>query len=340
MAIGQLMLDLEGQTLTVEEVEVLKHPQVGGVIYFSRNYESPEQISALSESIRRVRPELLIAVDQEGGRVQRFCKGFTRIPAMQNFLPLFRKDPQDAIYWLKNTGWLMASELLATGVDLSFAPVLDTDDQYCSVIADRSFSSVPAEVSVLAGAFIDGMHEAGMAATGKHFPGHGSVSGDSHLQLPEDHRSLPEISAHDMLPFVELGPRLDAIMPAHISFPSVDDKYPVGFSTYWLKTVLRKHLRFPGAIFSDDLSMAGAAIIGNYAERSKRALVAGCDMILVCNHRQGALQALAALPMSPNVQSSERLQKMKSRKKISLRQLQASERWFTTRQFLECMTSN
>ena len=204
--------------LTPEEEELLQHPHVGGVIYFSRNYQSPEQIKALSENIRQLRPGLLLAVDQEGGRVQRFKEGFTTLPPMQQFLSLYRKNAQSTLAIVKDSAWLMASELLSVGIDISFAPVLDIDDFFSDVIADRSFSSVATEVVALANAWIMGMKEAGMAVTGKHFPGHGGVKGDSHHVLPVDKRSFEQIAKQDLIPFVELMPQLDALMPAHILF--------------------------------------------------------------------------------------------------------------------------
>ena len=292
MTIGPVMLDLEGLTLTSEEEALLLHPLVGGVIYFARNYESPEQIQALAQAIREIRPELLLAVDQEGGRVQRFKEGFTPLPAMQQFLPLYRKNAQAALSLVENTGWLMASELLSVGVDFSFAPVLDLDDHHCEVIANRSFSPKAEETLSLTGAFLAGMHAAGMATTGKHFPGHGSVAGDSHLLLPVDKRGFDEIASKDLLPFVGLQSHLDALMPAHILFPKVDDKQPVGFSSYWLQTVLRTDLGYKGVTFIDDLSMEGAVGAGTYTERAQLALDAGCDMVLVCNNRAGALEVL------------------------------------------------
>jgi beta-N-acetylhexosaminidase len=298
MSLGPIIIDLAGTVLQDDEKVLLSHPLVGGVIYFARNYESPLQIKTLSDAIRQIRPELLIAVDQEGGRVQRFSKGLTRLPAMQNFLPLYRKNAQACLGIVKNCGWLMASELLAVGVDFSFAPVLDVDDNGCDVIANRSFSPKPADVSSLAGAWMAGMHEAGMATTGKHFPGHGSVTSDSHLTLPVDSREFAEIAGHDLIPFVELFQSLDAIMPAHILFPNVDAEHTVGFSSYWLRTILRKDLGFKGVIFSDDLSMQAAALVGGFLARAQHALNAGCDMVLICNNRDGVNDVLDNLNFS------------------------------------------
>ncbi len=344
MALGPVMLDLESLTLSEEEQAMLAHPLVGGVIYFARNYESPGQIKALSDAIRQIRPELLIAVDQEGGRVQRFKEGFTRLPPMQKFLPLYRKNTEAALKLVKDTGWLMASELLAVGVDFSFAPVLDLDDSACDVIADRSFSPKPDEAIALAGAWMDGMHEAGMATTGKHFPGHGSVTTDSHLELPVDSRDIAEIAANDLLPFAALLTQLDAIMPAHILFPKVDAENSVGFSHYWLQTILREDIGFDGVIFSDDLSMEGAAASGSYMARATLALNAGCDMILICNNRSGAMEILNGL--SIDSEHSHKIDKhlsvMSAFSKtssdiLSLTELHNNSRWQLSQQLLQVL---
>lgn len=335
MGLGPVMLDLESTVLTDAEQKLLTHPLAGGVIFFSRNYVSPEQLRELVSSIRSINPELLLAVDQEGGRVQRFREGLTPIPAMQRFLPLYRKNATATLSIVKDSGWLMASELLALGIDFSFAPVLDVDDQRCEVIANRAFSPRAEEVVALAGAWIAGMHEAGMATTGKHFPGHGSVVADSHVELPVDERSLEQIASRDLIPFVELQSQLDAIMPAHILFPTVDAEFPVGFSSYWLKTVLRGDLGFNGVIFSDDLTMEAAAGSGSFVERAQLALAAGCDMVLVCNHRQGALAVLEGLSVEQNTGSSQRLQTMKARQIVDQQALLNSPRLSLTRQLLQ-----
>ncbi|ODS24646.1 beta-N-acetylhexosaminidase [Candidatus Endobugula sertula] len=300
MTIGPVMMDIEGTALTDEDRALIQHPCVGGVIYFSRNYVSIEQMTALTTEIRQLRPGILVAVDQEGGRVQRFKKGFTRLPAMQKFLPLYRKRADATLALVQDCGWLMAVELLAIGIDFSFAPVLDVDDNQCSVIADRSFSNKPEEVVELAGAFIRGMSEAGMAATGKHFPGHGSVKEDSHFELPHDHRSYQDIFQHDLIPFRQLLPSLNAVMPAHIVFSKVD-RQPVGFSTHWLQTILRQELQFNGIIFSDDLTMKAAGSAGSYSQRAQAALIAGCDIILVCNQRSGVIEVLDMLSSTPGL---------------------------------------
>jgi beta-N-acetylhexosaminidase len=330
MSLGPVMLDVEGLTLTEEDRMLLRHPLVGGVIYFARNFESSAQITQLSADIRCERPGILIAVDQEGGRVQRFKQGFTRLPAMQNFLPLYKQAPLPTLALVKDCGWLMAAELLAVGVDFSFAPVLDTDDQRCEVIADRSFSPNPKEVALLAAAFMDGMAEAGMATTGKHFPGHGSVVGDSHQLLPQDDRAFKAIAAHDLIPFAALSHKLQAIMPAHIVFSQIDSK-PVGFSSHWLKRILRQELGFKGLIFSDDLSMEGAAFAGSYGQRALAALQAGCNMVLVCNNRSGVLEVVEHLSQdSPWATEPFNLSSMSARKVEVGKGLNDDERYSRT----------
>jgi beta-N-acetylhexosaminidase len=332
------MIDIEGMTLTQEDRELLKHPSVGGVIYFSRNFESAQQIAQLSADIRQERSDILIAVDQEGGRVQRFKQGFTRLPAMQQFLPLYRKNTQAALNIVNHCGWLMAAEFLAVGVDFSFAPVLDVDDKHCSVIADRSFSPDPLEVAALAGEFMRGMKGAGMATTGKHFPGHGSVEGDSHHVLPRDERDFQTIEAHDLIPFKRLLPDLQAVMPAHIIFSRMDDQ-PVGFSRYWLQTILRQQLGFEGVIFSDDLSMEGAAFAGGYGERAKAALHAGCDMVLVCNHRAGVHTVVDTLSQDEGMSvNSTRLSSMSATQVWDSTRLLADPRYQQTRALLSAIT--
>ncbi len=294
---GPVMIDLMGLSVDAEEHELLQHPQVGGVILFARNYESPAQLSNLCNSIRQIRQSpILIAVDQEGGRVQRFKTGFTLLPSMGEVGQLYQHSSEDGLKWAYCCGWLMAAELLAVGVDLSFAPVLDLDKKYNTVIGDRSFGNNSTIVTILAHSLMSGMHAAGMAATGKHFPGHGSVKADSHLALPIDSRSYADIYQDDMQPFIAMiEANIDALMPAHILFPEID-KQPVGFSSYWLQDVLRKKLGFSGVIFSDDLNMAGAEFAGNYVSRAEAALDAGCDIVLICNNRAGAIEILDHLP--------------------------------------------
>lgn len=329
---GPLMLDLEGLELTVQEQSLIAEPLVGGVIFFARNYRDREQLERLVAQLRRIRPELLLAVDQEGGRVQRFKAGFTPLPPMQSFLPRYRAAPAAVLQLVTDAGWLMAAEILAMDIDFSFAPILDVDDDYCSVIADRSFSGRADEVVELAGAFIAGMHDAGMATTGKHFPGHGAVRGDSHLLLPVDERSWEEIAARDWQPFRALAGDLDAVMPAHIVFDKLDSQ-PVGFSRFWLQDKLRGELAYQGVVFSDDLSMEGAAVVGGYGDRAELALAAGCDMVLVCNNREGALEVIERLAGKPGLES-HRLPVMRKRRNWDWRVLESLPRWKQTREAL------
>lgn len=296
MPLGPVMLDVAGAELDAEEREMLRHPAVGGVILFARNYEDPEQLAALTAAVRGLRdPPLLVAVDQEGGRVQRFRDGFTRLPPAGYFGLLHRRDPAQACAAARAAGWLMAAELRAVGVDFSFAPVLDLDRGISRVIGDRAFAADAERVSDLAAAWTAGVREAGMAAVGKHFPGHGGVAADSHAELPEDPRPYPDIAGADLVPFERLIRQgLEAVMPAHVRYPQADPN-PAGFSSFWLRRVLREHLGFQGVVFSDDLDMAAAAAAGGYAERAGAAREAGCDVLLICNNRPGALAVLASL---------------------------------------------
>lgn len=283
------MLDIAGTWLTAEDRQILRQPQVAGLILFARNIEDPRQVRELSAAIRAVRPDLLLAVDQEGGRVQRLRQGFVRLPAMRALA-----DNANAEQLAEDCGWVMASEVLAAGLDLSFAPVLDLDHQRSAVVGSRSFEGNPELATRLAGAFIRGMNAAGMAATGKHFPGHGWAEADSHVAIPVDERSLEQIRTVDLQPFAQLSKQLAAVMPAHVIYPQVDNQ-PAGFSRRWLQDILRGELGFTGVIFSDDLSMAGAHVVGDAACRIEAALAAGCDMGLVCNDRAAAELALSAL---------------------------------------------
>lgn len=316
------MLDVGGYTLTAHEQTLIQHPNTGAVILFARNYENPEQIQRLTSSIRNARNgDLLIAVDQEGGRVQRFQTGFTRLPPAL----AYSKNPELA----EAAGWLMAAELLAVGVDFSFAPVLDIDCGVSDIIGNRSFARDALLVSQLAGAFMAGMKAAGMAATGKHFPGHGAVALDSHLTLPVDERDLNELRRKDLLPFQQLiNEGLDAIMPAHVLYPNIDPK-PAGFSSFWIQQILRQELGFNGAIFSDDLSMEGAAFAGDFPARAKLAEQAGCDMILVCNNPKAAEQVLDSLTVTDNPIRQQRLLAMQGRPLLQRSALMATEKWQT-----------
>ena len=300
MTLGPVMLDVAGLQVTPEEKEILRHPSVGGVILFGRNFQSPRQLLALTTEIRALRrPEPLIAVDHEGGRVQRFQEGFTRIPPMRLLGESWENDPPKAKALAEAVGYVIATELLAHGVDFSFAPVLDVDFGSSSVIGDRAFSDEPEVIAALAGAFVAGLAAGGAASVGKHFPGHGYVKADSHVDVPVDERELGEIEAADLLPYRELiKGGLSGIMPAHVIYPKVDRR-PAGFSPVWLKDVLRGRLGFEGMIFSDDLSMEGASVAGGVVQRAEAALAAGCDMVLVCNAPQAASEVLKGLKAGP-----------------------------------------
>ncbi|SEG00355.1 beta-N-acetylhexosaminidase [Marinobacterium lutimaris] len=310
--IGPLMLDLRGLSLEVDEAELLRQPEVGGLILFARNYESPEQLRALMAQVREARPDILVSIDQEGGRVQRLRKGVTRLPPMAALGKRWELDAQRAVAEAHELGWLMAAELRDFDIDFSFAPVLDRDWSRSGVIGDRAFAATVEGIADLATAFMAGMHEAGMSATGKHFPGHGWVVADSHLEIPVDERTLDDILAEDMRPFAALIDQgLDAIMPAHVIYSAINEE-PAGFSTYWLQQQLRQRLGFEGVIFSDDLTMEGASVAGGYPQRAAKALHAGCDMVLVCNRPEGALEVLEYLRKNPVVPSA-RLARMKAK---------------------------
>ncbi|MGH1373738.1 MAG: beta-N-acetylhexosaminidase [Cellvibrionaceae bacterium] len=335
MTLGPVILDLESTTLTDAEKVLLKHDAVGGVIVFSRNIESYDQLQSLVAEIRAQRSELLICVDQEGGRVQRCKDGFTAIPPMQIFDRLYSDNSTEALALAKDCGWLLASEVLAIGMDYSYTPVLDVDDEFCSVIGDRAFSASSERVTKLAGAFIEGAREAGMAVTGKHFPGHGSVRGDSHLELPVDDRSVEDITVKDLKPFDQLKASLDAVMPAHILFPKIDAEAAVGFSKVWLQTILRQQMGYQGVIFSDDLTMEGATQMGTYPERAQAAIEAGCDMVLVCNSREGVISVLNELKAEHYHCNRASRESMRARASVDRGELTASGRWQKTHQRLE-----
>lgn len=317
--LGPVMLDVEALTVKPIERERLLNPATGGVILFRRNYESVEQLTALILEIRTIRPELLIAVDHEGGRVQRFRDGFTRLPAAS----VYAFEGGDDL--AEGAGWLMAAELRSVGVDFSFAPVLDVESGISQVIGDRAFGTDPFTVTRLAGKFMAGMHGAGMAAVGKHFPGHGGVVEDSHKALPIDPRDLTTLEERDLIPFKTLiSQGLEGIMPAHVIYSALDTQ-PAGFSSFWIQEVLRGRLGFDGAIFSDDLSMAGAAFAGSYADRAQRALDAGCDMVLVCNDPMAADEVLESLSSrSASVESNLRLDRFRGRTTFDRARLNAN----------------
>jgi beta-N-acetylhexosaminidase len=311
MTLGPLMLDVAGTELTDDDRRRLRHPFVGGVILFSRNYRDPEQLDALTTEIHALKSApLLIGVDHEGGRVQRFREGFTRLPPMRTFGEIWNEHPQRARELARETGYVLASELRAHGVDFSFAPVLDLDYGASSVIGDRAFHADPHAVFQLGQAVMLGMKDAGMAACGKHFPGHGFVAADSHVAIPLDERTLADIAIADLVPFrlmIEAG--LAAIMPAHVIYPQVDD-HPAGFSKIWLQKLLRHQLQFDGTIFSDDLCMEAAGVAGGVVERVAAALNAGCDMALVCNRPDLADEVLANLKVDWPAPARARLARM------------------------------
>ncbi|WGW00947.1 beta-N-acetylhexosaminidase [Vibrio sp. YMD68] len=314
---GPLWVDVEGYELTAEDKEILEHPTVGGLILFARNYHDSEQLLALNKAIRKtVKRPFLIGVDQEGGRVQRFREGFSIIPAAQEYARSKEGAPL-----AQQGGWLMAAELIAHDIDLSFAPVLDKGHE-CKAIGSRAFGDSVDDIICYSTAFMQGMKSVGMATTGKHFPGHGGVLADSHLETPYDHRD--DIFESDMAIFraqIEAGV-LDAMMPAHVIYPHYDDQ-PASGSEYWLQQILRQKLGFNGLVFSDDLTMEGASIMGSPAERAHQSLVAGCDMLLVCNKRDAQVEVLDNLPIM-DVPIAETLLKKQS---FSLSQLRGSNQW-------------
>ncbi len=308
MSLGPVMLDIGGHELDDDDRRRLLHPQVGGVILFSRNYRDPAQLEALCAEIHALRdPRLVVAVDHEGGRVQRFREGFQALPAMGHLGDLYDNDAAQAIRLAEEFGWIMAAELLHYGVDLSFAPVLDIANPISSVIGDRAFHRDPEIVAHLGNAWVRGMRSAGMEAVGKHFPGHGSVEGDSHHVMPFDRRGYADIEALDLVPFrLVVATHLAGIMMAHVVYDQVD-RHAAGYSSFWIRTVLRERLEFDGIVFSDDLSMGGAESGGSYAERARGALEAGCDILLVCNNPAGADEVLDALEGYSNPTSQLRM---------------------------------
>ncbi|NNE36775.1 MAG: beta-N-acetylhexosaminidase, partial [Gammaproteobacteria bacterium] len=293
MTTGPIMLDLDGTELSPEEIELIQHPNTGGVILFSRNFSDISQLQALTTKIKTLRKtELLIGVDHEGGRIQRFRQGFTRLPPCRVLGELYDEDRLEAVTMAETTGWLMAIELLAVGVDFSFAPVLDLDREKSQVIGDRAFHHSPDIVTDLARAYIKGMRKAGMEGVGKHFPGHGWVHEDSHIDVPKDPRSYEDIMLSDLIPFERLiNAGISAIMPAHVIYEKIDNN-PAGFSKIWLTSILREQMGFHGMIFSDDISMAGAVVQGTPLDRTISALEAGCDMVLICNNRKSVYEVL------------------------------------------------
>jgi beta-N-acetylhexosaminidase len=315
MSLGPLMLDLVAEEVTAEEKEILQHPFVGSVILFTRNYHDIDQLKHLVKQINADRDEpILICVDHEGGRVQRFRSGFSRIPPAANFRSRWDNNDPEGLAHAQEIGWLMAAELRVLGIDFSFAPVLDLDFGVSEIIGDRAYHQTHQGVIALAGAYMKGMHDAGMAATGKHFPGHGYVALDSHTDLPIDDRPLEDIMRDDMQPFMALAKlHMEAVMPAHVIYEQVD-KLPAGFSSIWLQQILRQDWQYDGVIFSDDLNMAATHHMGGFTERARLSLDAGCDMVLACNNPTGAIEILDNYKdLSVNSRSSIRLERMRGR---------------------------
>lgn len=334
MTLGPLMIDVQGKELSAEERELLQHPLVGGVILFTRNYAEPGQLTSLVASIHAARsPALLVAVDHEGGRVQRFRPGFSVLPPARRIGHEFDIDPRAGLELARQLGWLMAAELRAHGVDLSFAPCVDLDYGVSEVIGDRAFHQRPDAVSQLASAYMHGMRDAGMAATAKHFPGHGAVVADSHTAMAVDRRRLVDLD-DDLTPYRRLiANGLPAVLAAHVLFPEVDAT-PASVSPRWIHDVLRGELRFQGVVFTDDMSMAGAAVAGDIVERSRLALEAGSDMVLICNDRPAVVKVLDELDSEPQPASYLRLVRMRGRDGMSRDELLASSEWHNCRESL------
>lgn len=338
MSPGPLMIGLAGLEPTAEEREWLAHPLVGGVILFRRNVDSPDQVENLVRVLRESRrPAPLLAVDQEGGRVQRLTRGMTGLPPLGALGRLYDRDPKQALDVARDHGWLMAAEVRSVGLDFSFAPVVDLD-RGSEVIGDRAFHAEPEAVAALAKRYIAGMREAGMAATAKHFPGHGSVAADSHLELPRDERELGEIMGADLVPFARLiEGDLPGIMAAHVLYPRIDE-LPASFSRVWIGDLLRGRLGFRGAVFSDDLCMAGAAGIGDMTRRARRALDAGCDMALVCQPDQVA-PLLDRLEPHEDTARTARLLAMRGSGHQPMRRLRQSTAWRNAARHMEQLES-
>jgi beta-N-acetylhexosaminidase len=315
---GCILIDIQGLELTAEDKELLKHPACAGVIIFSRNFKDILQLKNLTQQIRQTFPHPILAIDQEGGKVQRLRQGFTTLPPLAHWGRYYQQNPQACLKELADTFQKMAQELLAVGINFNLIPVLDLNHGLNEMIGERSLHWDPEQVIALGTYIVKTLHQSGLPAVGKHFPGHGAVVADSHHDLPIDSRDWETIYQQDMRPFTQLSQQLDAIMPAHIIFPQVDPN-PVTFSSYWLKTILRKKLNFQGVIISDDLSMGAAAKFGSYGERTAKALQAGCDLLLVCNNRAGAIEALEnALPsLQDDFYSPQRVERLKHKFMLS-----------------------
>ena len=318
---GRLMTSLEGASLTSEDKKLLSNKHVGGIILFSKNFKSQLQIQSLCSEIKSVKENIIIAVDQEGGRVQRFKNEFTLLPSMQDLGDYAAKKNNMGI--CHEVGWLMASELIASGIDISFAPVLDVDRETSSIIGNRAFSNDPKLLIELARNFINGMNEAGMLATGKHFPGHGGIFEDSHISEPVDTRSYEKLLEIDLKPFIELKNNLGAVMTAHITFPKIDD-IRVSYSNLWIKKILKEQLGFKGIVFSDDLSMKGAGDF-SMGEKAMKSIEAGCEMVLVCNDYVGTMEVIDAFETN-NVQMSAKIKDLKNSEDINWNDLENQNR--------------
>ena len=334
MTLGPLMVDVEGVELKPEERELLQHPLVGSVILFMRNYQDPVQIEALVQSIHRVRsPRLVVAVDHEGGRIQRFRDGFSVLPSARRIGHEYDVSAAEGRSLAREMGWLMAAELRAIGVDLSFAPCVDLDYGVSEVIGDRAFHARAEIVSELAVAYMGGMREAGMVATAKHFPGHGAVVADSHHAIAVDRRALVDLS-EDILPYRRLiANGLVGVMMAHVCYPA-EDRWPASASEFWIRHVLREQLGFQGVVFADDLSMKGAAASGDITERAERALRAGCDVLPVCNHRPSVEQLLKSLVVPDDPASALRRVRLRGRTLFEPSKLKEMTRWTEARGLL------
>ncbi len=338
MSLGPVMVGLSGTQLAQQEKEILNHPMVGAVILFTRNYESLPQLQNLIADIHLLRtPHLLVCVDHEGGRVQRFREGFSHLPPLRRIGEIYDVNSKRAKRLAETAGWLMAVELRAVGVDFSFSPVLDLDYGVSDIIGDRSFHRQAHAVADLAQAYIAGMQTAGMAATGKHFPGHGAVEVDTHLAIARDERVFVDIESDDLVPFERLiRSGLAGIMPGHVIYPQVDAQ-PAAFSRFWLQEVLRKRLQFQGAIFSDDLLMQGAAVMGSVSDRAEAALEAGCDMVLVCDNLAEICNTLERLERFDNPASHLRLARMHGRKPLTRDLLHNTSQWHQAVQALDVL---
>ena len=326
------MISIDGMTLSSSDKDLIRNRHVGGIILFTRNFHSQPQIEKLCSEIKNIKNNIIIAVDQEGGRVQRFNGEYTQLPSMQ-ILGDYCISNNDYSF-AADVGWLMSLELIASGVDISFAPVLDVDRNTSSIIGNRSFSNKPQNVVDIASHFIQGMSEAGMKATGKHFPGHGGIKEDSHIAEPIDIRSHNELMDTDLKPFIELKDKLSAVMTAHITYPDIDNVC-VSFSEIWLKNVLQKNIGFNGVIFSDDLTMKGA---GNTSmdEKAIKALNAGCDMVLVCNDYKGVNSVINRFEKE-DIDLNSRIGMMQTTKTCNWDDLEDNPRVIETKQIIKTL---